>query len=80
MVAMVIVINSVIGGFSREDLVWSATSTVRLQVSDYSQLSDYAVQLQLYRVVSEISSTWCTNHILEIVMVMVKRKIEPRAW
>ena len=40
-VAMVIVINSVIGGFSRVDLVWLAASTFRLQVSDYSQLSDY---------------------------------------
>ena len=38
---MVIVINSVIGGFSRVDLVWLAASTFRLQVSDYSQLSDY---------------------------------------
>ena len=38
---MVIVISSAIGGFSRVDLVWLAASTVRLQVSDYSQLSDY---------------------------------------
>ena len=38
---MVIVINSVIGGFGWVELVWLATSTVRLQVSDYSQLSDY---------------------------------------
>ena len=37
-VAMVIVINSVIGGFSWVDLVWLATSTVREQVSDYSLL------------------------------------------
>ena len=42
---MVIVINSVIGGFGWVDLVWLVTSTVRLQVSDYSQLSDYTVQL-----------------------------------
>ena len=40
-VAMVIVIDSVIGGFSWVNLVWLAASTVRLQVSDYSQLSDY---------------------------------------
>ena len=31
-----IVINSVIGGFSRVDLVWVTASTVRLQVSDYN--------------------------------------------
>ena len=40
-VVMVIVIDSVIGGFSWVNLVWLAASTVRLQVSDYSQLSDY---------------------------------------
>ena len=34
--AFVIVINSVIGGFSWVDLVWLATSTVKLQVSDYN--------------------------------------------
>ena len=28
-------------GFNWEDLVWLAALTVRLQVSDYSQLSDY---------------------------------------
>ena len=39
---MVIVFNSVIGGFGWMDLVWLTTSTVRLQVSDYSQLSDYS--------------------------------------
>ena len=38
---MVIVINSVIGGFIWVDLVWLAASTVLLQVSDYSQLFDY---------------------------------------
>ena len=38
---MVIVINSVIGGFSWVDLAWLAASNVRLQVSDNSQLSDY---------------------------------------
>ena len=39
-VAMVIVINSVIGRFSWVDLVWLATSTVREQVSDYSLLPE----------------------------------------
>ena len=42
-VAMVIVINSVIGGFSWVDLVRLAASTVKLPVSDHSQLSDYTV-------------------------------------
>ena len=51
---MVIAINSVIGGFSWVDLVWLAASTFRLQVSDYSQQSDYTVRLQFYKVISEI--------------------------
>ena len=38
---MVNLINTVIGGFSLVDLVWLAASTFQLQVSDYSQLSDY---------------------------------------
>ena len=38
---MVIVINSVIEEFSCMDLVWLAARTDQLQVSDYSQLSDY---------------------------------------
>ena len=38
---MVIVINSVIGGSSWVHLIWLADVTVLLQVSDYSQLSDY---------------------------------------
>ena len=51
---MVIVINSVIGGFSWVDLVWLAASTVSLQVSDYGRLFDYTVRFQLYRGISEI--------------------------
>ena len=51
---MVIVINSVIGGFSWVDLVWLAASTVRFQVSNYSKLSDYTVRLQLHKMISEI--------------------------
>ena len=50
---MVIVFNSVIGGFGWVDLVWLTTSTAQLQVSDYSQLSDYIVRLQLYRMISK---------------------------
>ena len=42
-VAMVIVINAVIGGFSWVDLLWLAVSTVQLRVFDYSQLSNYTV-------------------------------------
>ena len=47
------VINSVIGWCSWVDLAWLAASTVQLQVSDYSQLSDCTVPLQLYRMISE---------------------------
>ena len=52
-VAMVIVINSVIGGFSWVDLVRLAASTVQLPVSDHSQLSDFTVRLQLFKMISE---------------------------
>lgn len=53
-VALLIVINSMIGGFGWKDLLWSAISAVRLQVVfDYSQLSDFTGRLQLYRMVSE---------------------------
>ena len=48
-----LLINSVIGGFDWKDQVWLASSTVPLQVSNYSQLSDYTVQSQLYRMISE---------------------------
>ena len=51
---MVIVIYSVIGGFCWVDLAWLAASTVRLQVSNYSQLSEYTDRLQLYRTISEL--------------------------
>ena len=50
---MVILFDSVIGGFGLVDLLWLTTSTVRLQVSDYGQLSDYTVRLQLYRTISK---------------------------
>ena len=39
-VPIVIINNVVIGGFSEEDFKLLAHETVRLQVSDYSQLSD----------------------------------------
>ena len=51
--AVIIVINSVIGTFDWNNLVWLAASAFLLQVSDYSQTSHYIVQLQLYRMISE---------------------------
>ena len=51
---MVIVIYSVIGGFCWVDLVRLAASTIRFQVSNYSQLSEYTDRLQLYRTISEL--------------------------
>ena len=42
---MDIEINSMIGGFSLVHLIWLANITVRLQVSDYCQLSDYTKTL-----------------------------------
>ena len=51
--AVIIVINSVIGTFDWNNLVWLAASAVLLQVSDYSQTSYYIVQLQPYRMISE---------------------------
>ena len=38
-----IVIYVVIGGFSWKYLKWLPQETIRLQVSDYSQLSDYSL-------------------------------------
>ena len=72
---MVIVINSVIGGFSWPDLVWLAASTVRLQVSDYSQLSDYTVRLQLYIMTSQNEAANAPITFEEIVVVMIKHCI-----
>ena len=44
------------------DLLWFATLTVWLQMSDFSQLSDYIVRLQLYRMISEKWSSECINN------------------
>ena len=66
---MVIVINSVIGGFSWVDLVWLAASTVQLQVSDYSQLSDY--NWKEWSVKNEAPIT-----IEEFVMIMIIKEID----
>ena len=74
---MVIVINSVIDGFCWVDLVWLAASIVWLQVSNYRQLSNYTVQLQLYRMISEKWGCKCSNHIWGNVMVMINPIISP---
>ena len=63
-----------IGGFSGEGLKWLAHVTVWLQVSDYSQLSDYTVGLQLCRLIRVKYTSLCTNHIWEncnIVMISI---------
>ena len=62
-IIILIVINAVIGGFRWQDLKWLAYETVRLQVSDYSQLSDYTVRLQFCRLINAKYSSLCTNHI-----------------
>ena len=53
-----------IGGFSWADLVWFAALNVRLRVSDYSQLSDCTIQLQLYSMISEKWGCKCTNKLI----------------
>ena len=63
LVIIVIVISVVIGGFSGDDLNWLAHITVRLQVSDYSQLSHNSVRLQLCRLIRGNHSSLCFNHI-----------------
>ena len=77
---MVIVINSVIGGFSWVDLVWMPASTVRFQVSNYSKLSDYTVRLHCPITLSDYNCTkWLVKYNVadapitfwEIVMVMI---------
>ena len=65
---MVNLINSVIGGFSLVDLVWLAASTFQLQVSDYSQLSDYNCTEWLVK--SEAADAPITFE--EIVIVIIK--------
>ena len=68
---MVVVFNSVIGGFSWVDLVWLATSIVPLQVSDYSQLSDYSSTEWLVK--NNAANAPITFE--EILMVMITGKI-----
>ena len=47
-----------------------AASTVQLQVSDYSQSSDYTVRLQQFRMISEKKAAYVSITFEEIVMVM----------
>ena len=68
---MVIVINSVIGGFSWVDLAWLAASNVRLQVSDNSQLSDHNCTEWLVR----YKAADAPITFEQIVMVMIKAEI-----
>ena len=78
---MVIVITCVIGGFSWVHLIWLANVTVRLQVSDYSQLSDYTVQ-------SQPTTQWLMKYkavnapikFEEIVKIMINRLILPLSF
>ena len=64
---MVIVINTVIGGFSWTDSVWLTASTAGLHVSDYSQLSDYNYTEWLMK--NKAANAPITLE--EIVMVMI---------
>ena len=50
---MVIVISYVIGGLNWVHLIWLADVTVRFQVSDYRQLSDFIVRFRPYTIISE---------------------------
>ena len=68
---MVIVINSVIGRFSWVELVWLAPPTFRLQVSDYSQQSDYNFTKWLVKYRAADALVTCN----EIVMVMINCRI-----
>ena len=72
LVIIVTVINVVTYGFSGEDLKWFSQVTVSwLEVSDYNQLSDYAVRLKLCRLIRAKYSSLCTNHLCGVVIVMI---------
>ena len=74
---MVIVITCVIGGFSWVHLIWLANVTVPLQVSDYSQLSDYTVQLQpATQWLMKYKAVNAPIKFEEIVKVMINRLID----
>ena len=72
-VTIVIVINSVIGGFSWVDLAWLASSNFRLQVSDNNQL-----QLSNYNCTEWLMKYKAADAPItfeQIVMVMIKAEI-----
>ena len=54
------------------DLVWLAAFIVWSQVSNYSQLSDHIVQLQIYRIINEKQSTYAPITFGKIVIIMIK--------
>ena len=74
-VTIVIAINVVIGGFSGEDLKWLVHVTVWLKVSDYSQLSDYTLRLQLCRLIRANTAVYAPITFEEIVVVMINYEI-----
>ena len=73
---MVIVITPVIGGFSWVHLIWLANLSVCMQVSNYSQLSDYTVQINPTQwLVKNKAVKYVPIKFVEIVMVMIKSEI-----
>ena len=54
------------------DLVRLAASTVRLPVSDHSQLSDDTFRLQLFKMTSENKAVSAPITIEEIAMVVIR--------
>ena len=73
---MVILKNSVISGFGWMDLVWLAALTVRLRVSNFSQLSDYNSTEQWVK--NKAANAPITFE--EIVMVMISNDILYLIW
>ena len=57
------------------DLVRLAASTVRLPVSDHSQLSDDTFRLQLFKMISENKAVSAPITIEEIAMVVIRWEI-----
>ena len=73
---MVIVITPVIGGFSWVHLIWLANLSVCMQVSNYSPLSDYTVQINPTQwLVKNKAVKYAPIKFVEIVMVMIKSEI-----
>ena len=64
---MVIVINSVIGGFSWVDLVWLAASTVQLQVSNYRKNRAANAPITFKEIVTVMTSCETSPNLMLIV-------------